>query len=160
MGLCFECRKNHPAVSYERKVGKETCVEHYCLACYEKKFVSVESDGHENGRSFETCPYCGATTESLKNTATVGCARCYRTLGTVAIPMVIRMQQGQADAHRGKRPENASTESRYKNRKKELLALLLHYENIGDVAQVEKYKQETERLERSFASGEYNGEIY
>ena len=160
MGLCFECKKNHPAISYERNVGGRVQTEHYCLACYEKKFISVEADGNENGRTFEACPYCDTTVEVLKTTAIVGCPHCYRTLGAVAIPMVVRMQQGQADAHRGKRSENVSAEVRYRNRKKELLALLIHYENIGDFEQVEKYKQETERLDRLFATGGYDVEIY
>ena len=56
MRLCFECKKNHPAVSYQRNTGGAIQVEHYCFACYEKLFLSVEADGHENGRTYEVCP--------------------------------------------------------------------------------------------------------
>lgn len=158
MRLCVACKKNHPAVSYERNVGGEVTVEHYCFACYEKRFLSVEVDGHENGKTYDVCPYCGRTADEVKSTALVGCARCYRTLGTVTVPMVVRMQQGQADAHSGKKSENADLKTYYKNRKKELLALLMHYSNLGEAKQVEKYKQETERLERRIAAEGYDGD--
>jgi protein-arginine kinase activator protein McsA len=154
MRLCFECKKNHPAVSYERKVKGGVVTEHYCLACYETKFLSVGSDGHENGRTYETCPYCGTTAETVKKTALVGCAHCYHTLGVVAIPMTVRMQQGQADVHRGKRSESYSTRQRQEIRRKELIALVGYYESLGDSARAEKCKKEALELERRLRVGQ------
>ena len=154
MRLCFECKKNHPAVSYQRNVGGEIQVEHYCFACYEKLFLSVEADGHENGRTYEVCPYCGTSLEAVKKTALVGCAHCYHTLGTVTIPMVIRMQQGQADTHRGKKSENSDPIIKHKNRRKELVALSMYYSNLGETALAEKYRQEMELLERQGILGD------
>ena len=146
MALCFACKKNFSAVSYERKTNKGIFKEEYCLECYEKLFVSLHADGHEDGKQYDVCPYCGTSAETVQRTALVGCARCYHTLGAVAIPMVIRMQQGQ-DIHRGKSvPQDGKTY--YETRKKELLALLMYFENLGDEQRVEQYKTELEQLAR------------
>ena len=148
MRLCYACKKNHPAVSYERKTKEGVVTEHYCLACYEACFLSVEVDGNDRGAIYSVCPYCGTSAEEVKKTALVGCAHCYRTLGAVAVPMTVRMQQGQADAHRGKGLESLSTRTRTENRKKELLALVMYYADLGDTERLEKYKKELKQIER------------
>lgn len=153
MRLCFACKKNHPAVSYERKTKEGVVTEHYCLACYEVCFLSVGADGNEQGVTYEVCPYCGTTAQQVKKTAIVGCAHCYRTLGSVTVPMTVRMQQGQADAHRGKGLEGVGTRTRLENRKKELLALVMYYANLGDNVQLEKYKKELKQIERKTPIG-------
>lgn len=152
MRLCCECKKNHPAISYERKVRGGVETEHYCLSCYESKFLSVSSDGHENGKVYEVCPYCGRTAEELKKTALVGCAHCYHTLGLVAVPMVVRMQQNAADVHRGKHALD-SARGRADNRAKELLALAVHYENVGEKERATACRAEIEGLKRSPEAG-------
>ena len=146
MRLCFACKKNHPAVSYERKVrgGKE--IEHYCLACYENKFLSVAADGNEAGKTYEVCPYCGMTVAEVKKTALVGCAKCYQTLGLLTVPMVIRMQQNAADVHRGKCAADGEGAQR-SNRRKELQTLAYHYERVGDLLRAKAYQQQVEALD-------------
>ena len=118
-------------------------IENYCLSCYEKNFLSVEVDGNENGLKYDVCPYCGTAAERVKETGIVGCARCYRTLGEIVVPMVVRMQQEEADVHQGKQPESIHPQVYYENRKKELLALAIYYENLGDTQSSMKCKQES-----------------
>ena len=68
--------------------------------------------------------------------------------------MVIRMQQGQADTHRGKKSENSDPIVHHKNRRKELVALSMYYSNLGETALAEKYRQEMELLERQGVLGD------
>ena len=152
MGLCFSCKKNFSAVTYERKTKDGVVEEAYCYECYGKHFLSAHVDGHANGRQYDACPYCGWTAEALQRTALVGCSHCYHTLGGVAIPMVIRMQQGQ-DVHQGK-AARIDRKTVYENRKKELIALVMHYGNLGDEQRVKEYKSELEKLARSVGVGD------
>ncbi len=152
MRLCFACKKNHPAVSYERKVRGGIEVEHYCLTCYENKFLSVGSDGHEDGKTYEVCPYCGAKADEVKKTALVGCAKCYHTLGVLTIPMVIRMQQNASDVHRGKCAVDGEGAQR-SNRRKELQALAFHYEKVGDTLRAKAYLEKIDELDRGAKAG-------
>ena len=150
MRLCFACKKNHPAVSYERKVRGGIEVEHYCLSCYENKFLSVGSDGNEDGKTYEICPYCGMTVAEVKKTALVGCAKCYHTLGLLTVPMVIRMQQNAADVHRGKCATDGEGAQR-SNRRKELQTLAFHYEKVGNLLRAKAYQEQIEALDRDNA---------
>ena len=150
MRLCFACKKNHPAVSYERKVRGGVETEHYCLSCYEQKFLSISADGNEDGKTYEVCPYCGQTAEGLKKTALVGCAKCYHTLGLLAVPMVVRMQQNASDVHRGK-PAADGEGAQRSNRRKELQTLAFHYENAGDVVRAEACRAAIEEIDRGLA---------
>ena len=146
MRLCFACKKNHPAVSYERKVRGGVEIEHYCLACYENKFLSVNSDGHEDGKTYEVCPCCGAKADEVKKTALVGCAKCYHTLGVLTVPMVIRMQQNSSDVHRGKSAVDGEGAQR-SNRRKELQTLAYPYEKMGDAVRARACLREVEELD-------------
>ena len=148
MRLCFACKKNHPAVSYERRVRGGVETEHYCLSCYENKFLSVAADGNENGKTYEVCPYCGQTADEVKKTALVGCAKCYHTLGMLAVPMVIRMQQNASDVHRGKLAADGEGAQR-SNRRKELQTLAFHYENVGDALRAKACREAIEGLGRN-----------
>ena len=151
---CFECGTNYPAISYERKVGNAIEVEHYCLSCYQRKFLSVELDGSQDGKHYDSCPYCGMSAETLKKTAIVGCAHCYRALGDVVIPMTVRMQQGSADVHCGKLSESASPKAYYENRLKELKTLADYYKNMGDRQSLERMNTEWQRITRLLERGE------
>ena len=66
--------------------------------------------------------------------------------------MVIRMQQGQ-DVHQGK-AARIDRKTVYENRKKELIALVMHYGNLGDEQRVKEYKSELEKLARSVGVGD------
>ena len=137
-------------MSYERKVRGGIEVEHYCLSCYENKFLSIGSDGNEDGKTYEICPYCGTTVAEVKKTALVGCAKCYHTLGLLTVPMVIRMQQNAADVHRGKCAADGEGAQR-SNRRKELQTLAFHYEQVGDLLRAKAYKAQMETLDRENA---------
>ncbi len=155
MPLCFACKKNQPVVLYERKTVDGVRVEPYCLACYEKRFLSVK-DEESDGSAVTVCPYCGATSEELKKTALVGCANCYRVLRG-AIPAVIRMQQGGKDAHRGKTSENVRPKARAERRRQELIALKEYYEQAGSKDLAARCERTADALAKESKRGEYDG---
>ena len=155
MPLCFACKKNQPVVTYERKTVDGIRVEHYCLACHEKRFLTVrthEADSHAS----TACPYCGATADELKKTALVGCAHCYKSIAE-AIPAVIRMQQGSKDAHRGKTSENLRPKARAERRCQELIALKEYYERTGESDLSARYERLAKELQSEIKRGDYDG---
>jgi len=156
MELCFACKKMQPVKSYERKYKDGIRLEHYCLACYEKRFISVKPD-LPGDPAYTVCPYCGASVEDLKKTALVGCPNCYHTLRAAAVPMVVRMQQGQADAHCGKVSENVQPKARAERRLQEANALWEHYKDAGNAEYSARYEHTSNQLKEQIKKGEYNG---
>ena len=155
--LCVKCKKNQATKTYERVLGGEKCEEYYCLSCFHESFLSVDVDGRENGATYDVCPCCGTNVETLKKTSLVGCARCYRTIGKVAIPMVIRMQGGEA--HRGKRAAAVSQEEHIRLRCAELLMLIRAYRERGDSERAKSCFDEYNRLKDYLFSGGADGKF-
>ena len=156
MSLCIACKKNQPIVLYERKTVDGPKTEPYCLACYEKLFLTVEPEEAET-RALTVCPYCGSTVDELKKTGLVGCANCYKSMSGAVIPTVVRMQQGGKDAHRGKVSENVRRKSRAERRYEELLALKEYYEEAGDIKLALRYEKTAEALRIEIKRGNYDG---
>ena len=155
MPLCFACKKNQPIVLYERKTLDGVRVEPYCLACYEKLFLTIKPED-ENEKSADVCPYCKRTAEDLQKTALVGCAHCYHALRSV-MPTVVRMQQGQKDAHRGKVAENLKPKAKAERRRQEMLALQEYYSQAGKAELAERYAENADALELEIKRGNYDG---
>lgn len=151
--LCFECKKLPGTRVHRRIVNGQTIDEHYCMSCYLKKFVSVESLSYEYSYLGDTCPNCGTTVNEIKNTAFVGCAECYRALAPTAVPMVVSMQQGEQEAHRGKVSENVRVKNRLECRIEELNALIEYYTALGETMKVQKLKNEKASARRKLEAG-------
>ena len=94
---CFYCNKNEAVKSYER-IKQTKKREYYCLECYERLFFSAKAE-----TDFSVCPYCGTSVEEFQSKKLVGCPYCYRTMNTVALAMIEKMQNGVC-GHRGKKP--------------------------------------------------------
>ncbi len=126
--LCCKCKKNQATKTFVRGRAGRQKEEVYCFDCYRKHFLSVEFDGEENGRSFDTCPYCGVRAEEFRRTTLVGCAMCYKTIGKSVLPTLIGMQG--AEVHVGK--EGAEEEKRIELRLNELKLLYEAYRKEGN----------------------------
>ena len=96
MNYCRCCNKNDAPKIHKVKVTvgakTEERVEHYCLECYYRLFIS--------GKETLTCPVCGQTAEAFKKSKLVGCAECYKTLYVHVTPVIAKMQG--LDGHCGK----------------------------------------------------------
>ncbi|MBQ8375335.1 MAG: hypothetical protein IJX98_07185 [Clostridia bacterium] len=152
----MKCRKNQATKTYERVFGGKKREEYYCLSCFHESFVSVESDGTENGKSYEVCPYCGTSEETLKKTSLVGCAKCYKTIGKTAIPMLIRMQG--VEAHRGKSAATSNSEH-IRLRLEELATLIKVYRETGENERAKKCLDEYNKLNRRLSEGGNDGKF-
>lgn len=126
--LCCKCKKNQATKTFVRGRAGRQKEEVYCFDCYRKHFLSVEFDGEENGRSFDTCPYCGVRAEEFRRTTLVGCAMCYKTIGKSVLPTLIGMQG--AEVHVGK--EGAEEGKRIELRLNELKLLYEAYRKEGN----------------------------
>ena len=126
--LCCKCKKNQATKTFMRRRAGRQKEEVYCFDCYRKHFLSVEFDGEENGRSFDTCPYCGVRAEEFRRTTLVGCAMCYKTIGKSVLPTLIGMQG--AEVHVGK--EGAEEGKRIELRLNELKLLYEAYRKEGN----------------------------
>ena len=97
MNYCRCCNKNDAPKIHKVKVGvgakTEERIEHYCLECYYRLFIS--------GKETLVCPVCGQTADAFKKTKLVGCAECYKTLYVHVTPVIAKMQG--LDEHCGKR---------------------------------------------------------
>ena len=155
--LCVKCRKNQATKTHERLVGGEKRKEYYCLTCFHESFLSVDVDGTEQGKSYDVCPCCGTSAETLKKTSLVGCSRCYQTIGKVAIPMVIAMQG--VEAHRGKRAAAVSKAEHIRLRCRELLMLADAYQARGETQRAKSCVDEYNRLQDHLFSGGADGKF-
>ena len=156
--LCCRCKKNQATKSYMRTLAGKQKAEYYCLDCYRNGFLSVEMDGEDNGRSFEICPYCGTSAEDFKRTTLVGCAMCYKTIGTAVIPTLITMQGGEV--HVGKK--GAGQEEKLRLRLEELMVLYESYKREGDEKRAYEVAQEYKRLQSGTQpdrKGGYHGSL-
>lgn len=141
--LCCRCKKNQATKTFVRgRAGKQK-EEYYCFDCYRDRFLSVEFDGEENGRSFDTCPYCNTRAEDFKRTTLVGCANCYKTIGKAVLPVLINMQGGEV--HAGK--TGAQGEEILRLRLQELRILYESYLQDGDEKRAGEVAQEYKRLQ-------------
>lgn len=156
--LCCLCKKNQATKIFVRgRAGKQK-EEVYCLDCYRNRFLSVEYDGEENGRSFDTCPYCGTKAEDFKRTTLVGCANCYKTIGNAVLPVLINMQGGEV--HAGKR--GALGEENLALRLRELKILYDSYQKEGDEKRAQAVAREYNRLQadaQAVKKGGYHGSL-
>ncbi len=111
---------------------------YYCLQCYHKDFVCVETDEVRSA-----CPYCGMTVREFQRTGLVGCAHCYQTLSHAVYPVVTKMQGGEK--HRGK-SAYADRTQRIERRCNELdiMANKYYLENDDQAAAV--YEEEIDAL--------------
>lgn len=154
--LCCKCKKNQATKTFVRGGGVRRKEEYYCFDCYRKHFVSIEFDGEENGRSFDTCPYCGHKAEEFKRTTLVGCSMCYKTLGKAVLPTLIGMQG--AEVHIGK--EGAWTDADHIERRlSELKLLYASYQKSGDgdraYAVAEEFNRLQLRLKETLVGGKH-----
>lgn len=94
--LCAKCKKNQATKTYELMKNGNKEITYYCLECYHRDFVCVETE-----TTLSACPYCGTTVSQFKRTSLVGCAQCYQALSHVVFPWITKMQGGEK--HRGKR---------------------------------------------------------
>lgn len=156
--LCCKCKKNQATKTFVRGRAGRQKEEYYCFECYRNHFLSVEFDGEENGRSFDTCPYCGVKAEEFRRTSLVGCAMCYKTIGKSVLPTLIGMQG--AEVHVGK--EGAEEGKRIQLRLKELKLLYDSYRQDGDEKRAfevaESYKRLQEKMQNLFVGGK-NGTL-
>ena len=140
--LCFECKKFVATRIYRRMVNGRTTEERYCMDCYQKKFLSIDAFMETEASEGDVCPKCGTTVKEIQEHAVVGCAHCYRFFGKTLLPMVVGMQQGQQDVHRGKIAETTRANVWLESRKMELDALISYYEKMGEEAALRELKAE------------------
>ena len=155
MPLCSACKKNQAVFTYERKTADGVLTEHYCIVCNKKLFLSVESELPNAPTT--VCPYCGVSAEVFQKTGLAGCANCYRSMQSAAIPMVIRMQQGGKESHRGKISESLRPKSKAERRYEELLALKEYYEQSGNAELSARYERAAAELMQEIKRGNYDG---
>ncbi|MBQ8320186.1 MAG: hypothetical protein IJX81_04835 [Clostridia bacterium] len=141
--LCCKCKKNQATKTFVSGSGAKRKEEYYCFECYRERFLSVEYDGEENGRSFEVCPYCGVKAEEFRRSGLVGCAKCYKTIGKAVLPALIGMQG--AVVHVGK--EGAATEEEHVNLR--LIELKLLYEAYRGEGNTERARAVAEEYART-----------
>jgi len=67
----------------------------------------VEKAAQAAARATKTCPACGMTMQSLRDSGLVGCAQCYRHFEEELTGIIERTQEG-AGAHVGRHPVHAS----------------------------------------------------
>ncbi len=94
--LCQCCKKNHAARSYEPDKKDPSKREFYCLECYDRLFINMESGERT------ICPYCGTMVAEVMKSKLVGCAHCYTMMAAGLAPLVQKMQGDRA--HSGKTP--------------------------------------------------------
>jgi protein arginine kinase activator len=68
----------------------------------------VEKASATAARAVKTCPNCGMTMQSLRESGLVGCATCYRHFEEELGTLIERTQDG-ATAHVGRHPSQASS---------------------------------------------------
>ena len=139
--LCGYCKKNQATKTYEQIKNGKRDITYYCLECYQKIFLDVESDG-ESIRN--DCPYCGTTAAELKKRNLVGCAKCYETLASQLLPVITKMQGAQI--HNGKRPFESEKE-RMLLRRMELTELVKKYKEEKDYESARAYEERLVQLE-------------
>ncbi len=152
--LCCKCKKNQATKTFVRGRAGRQKEEYYCFDCYRKHFLSVEFDGEENGRSFDTCPYCGVKAEEFKRTTLVGCAMCYKTIGKSVLPTLIGMQG--AEVHVGK--EGAEDRKGIELRLNELKTLYETYRKDGNQKRAFEVAESYKKLQ-SVLKGGKNGTL-
>ena len=153
--LCCLCKKNQATKTFVRgRAGKQK-EEYYCFECYRSRFLSVEFDGEENGRTFEVCPYCNTKAEDFKRTTLVGCAKCYQTIGKAVLPVLINMQGGEV--HAGK--EGTVGEEALRLRLQELKILYESYLQEGNEQRAREIATEFGRLQAGDKKGVGNGTL-
>ena len=139
--LCKYCKKNQATKTYEQIKNGNRDVTYYCLDCYQKIFLDVESDGV----SVRTdCPYCGTTVAELKKRNLVGCAKCYEVLASQLLPVITKMQGAQS--HNGKRPFESEKERMFL-RRMELKELVKKYREEKDYESARAYEERLVQLE-------------
>ncbi|MBQ7924468.1 MAG: hypothetical protein IJ329_04085 [Clostridia bacterium] len=140
--LCAKCKKNQAAKTYELiKNGKRETV-YYCLECYHKDFVCVETE-----TTLSACPYCGTTAAQFKKTSLVGCANCYQALAHVVFPVVTKMQGGEA--HKGKSAyETAQERNERRCNELDIMARKYYLENDDKAAAVYEEKIDSLRAQK------------
>ena len=140
--LCGYCKKNQATKTYEQiKKGKRD-VAYYCLECYHKIFLDVETDGENVARN--DCPYCGTTALEMKKRNLVGCAKCYESMQSHVLPIITKMQG--SEIHNGKRPYETEIE-RVSRRRCELKALVKKYTEEKDFESARAYEERLVQLE-------------
>lgn len=139
--LCGNCKKNQATKTYEQIKKGKTDLSYYCLDCYHKLFVC--SDGTD-GEPLAACPYCGTTVADFKKRNLVGCAHCYQTLFSAVLPVVTKLQGGQA--HKGKAAYTTESE-RLEKRKYELETVVAKLQSEENYADAEKYERRLAQME-------------
>lgn len=140
--LCGHCKKNQATKTYEQiKKGKRD-VAYYCLECYHKIFLDLETDNL--GAKLSACPYCGLTATELKKRNLVGCAKCYETLESYLIPVITKMQG--AEIHNGNEPYQTEQE-KMERRRFELETVVKEYKAKKDYESARAYQERLVQLE-------------
>ncbi|MBW7865309.1 MAG: hypothetical protein GX580_04735 [Candidatus Hydrogenedens sp.] len=169
--LCQRCHTNPATVKYTEVVDGKVVHQDLCPGClarYEGDATSAFSldvpkptaarrRGHSAaGRgprhTRRTCPSCGAALDRIIETATAGCAACYRHFGQDIESALEGMQHGPH--HRGKTPGVDDTRARLHTdlqNKRALMRSMLSVENYEEAAVV---RDEIKRLEAGLSLSE------
>ncbi|MBN1621316.1 MAG: UvrB/UvrC motif-containing protein [Endomicrobiales bacterium] len=119
--LCSICQKKEANIHLEGMVNGKTLHLHLCEDCAKKRGIEFSLDkpnfslvdllanlsdweipGHKTIK-YVTCPNCGLSYKKFKETARLGCSKCYDSFEAQLTPLLKRIH-GSAK-HIGKKPE-------------------------------------------------------
>lgn len=141
--LCGNCKKNQATKTYEQIKKNKREVSYYCLDCYHKLFLDI--DEQSCGEKRTACPYCNTTVAELKKRNLVGCAKCYETLQSELVPMILKFQGG-AQVHTGKILYETKKDG-VERRQKELKVLSQKYKKDKDYESARAYEERFIQIE-------------
>jgi protein arginine kinase activator len=141
--LCNVCNKNQATIHLEGFVNGKSMFLHLCEDCASSKGFNFnatkqnfslvdllanlsdwEIPGHKSLKTV-TCPNCGLSYTKFKETARLGCPKCYDTFALQLTPLLKRIHG--SCTHKGRSPKTIVSESSDKtvsDLKKELKAAL------------------------------------
>lgn len=135
--LCDECGKNKATFHSIEKINGVTNERHLCSECQKKyggSIMKMSGLGSLFGgfgdffaeprlpkREEYICKSCGTTCDEFLDSGFVGCSDCYREFAPIIMPVIRRMQSGDA-SHVGKVASGVenSVSTEYERLKKEL----------------------------------------
>lgn len=169
--LCQKCHKNPASVKYTEVVDGKVVHQDLCPACLAhheqdaahaftldlpKPTATRRREGSAAGRgerrTRRLCPSCGAALERILDTATVGCAACYRHFGQDIESALEGAQHGPC--HRGKTRGVDDARARVQadlQNKRALMRSMLSLEDYEEAAVV---RDEIRRLEAGLSLSE------
>jgi protein arginine kinase activator len=151
--LCSICHKNESHIHLEGMVNGKTLHLHLCEECAKKRGIEFSLDkpnfslvdllanlsdweipGHKTVKSV-TCQNCGLTYRKFKETARLGCSKCYETFSVQLAPLLKRIHG--STKHTGKTPKLhfTNTEDRI-NQLKQRLKNAIKREDFEKAAEI------------------------